>query len=61
MGKQHRVHVPVSPSPNPAMSSCILDYIHVDVWGPSKEPPKVKTDIFLSIVDNCSTNLLFSY
>ncbi|KAL2236677.1 UNVERIFIED_CONTAM: Retrovirus-related Pol polyprotein from transposon TNT 1-94 [Sesamum indicum] len=38
MGKQHRVHFPTTPSPNPSMSSCILDYVHADVWGPSKEP-----------------------
>ncbi|KAL2243920.1 UNVERIFIED_CONTAM: Retrovirus-related Pol polyprotein from transposon TNT 1-94 [Sesamum indicum] len=30
MGKQHRVHFPATPSPNPSMSSCILDYVHAD-------------------------------
>ncbi|KAL2230778.1 UNVERIFIED_CONTAM: hypothetical protein Sindi_1672200, partial [Sesamum indicum] len=38
MGKHHRVHFPASPSPNPSMSTCILDYVHADVWGPSNVP-----------------------
>ncbi|KAL2250110.1 UNVERIFIED_CONTAM: Retrovirus-related Pol polyprotein from transposon TNT 1-94 [Sesamum indicum] len=54
MGKQHRVHFPATPSPNPSMSSCILDYVHVDVWGPSKEPTHGGNRYFLSIVDNFS-------
>ncbi|KAL2231326.1 UNVERIFIED_CONTAM: Retrovirus-related Pol polyprotein from transposon TNT 1-94 [Sesamum indicum] len=54
MGKQHRVHFPATPSPNPSMSSCILDYIHADVWGPSKEPTHGGNRYFLSIVDNFS-------
>ncbi|KAL2252587.1 UNVERIFIED_CONTAM: Retrovirus-related Pol polyprotein from transposon TNT 1-94 [Sesamum indicum] len=54
MGKQHRVHFPAAPSPNPSMSSCILDYIHADVWGPSKEPTHGGNRYFLSIVDNFS-------
>ncbi|KAL2239854.1 UNVERIFIED_CONTAM: Retrovirus-related Pol polyprotein from transposon TNT 1-94 [Sesamum indicum] len=54
MGKQHRVHFPATPSPNPSLSSCILDYVHVDVWGPSKEPTHGENRYFLSIVDNFS-------
>ncbi|KAL2237492.1 UNVERIFIED_CONTAM: Retrovirus-related Pol polyprotein from transposon TNT 1-94 [Sesamum indicum] len=38
MEKHHRVHFPASPSPNPSMSTCILDYVHADVWGPSNVP-----------------------
>ncbi|KAL2251315.1 UNVERIFIED_CONTAM: Retrovirus-related Pol polyprotein from transposon TNT 1-94, partial [Sesamum indicum] len=54
MGKQHRVHFPAAPSPNPSMSSCILDYVHADVWGPSKEPTHGGNLYFLFIVDNFS-------
>ncbi|KAL2250907.1 UNVERIFIED_CONTAM: Retrovirus-related Pol polyprotein from transposon TNT 1-94 [Sesamum indicum] len=54
MGKQHRVHFPATPSPNLSMSSCILDYVHADVWGPSKEPTHGGNRYFLSIVDNFS-------
>ncbi|KAL0446318.1 UNVERIFIED_CONTAM: Retrovirus-related Pol polyprotein from transposon TNT 1-94 [Sesamum latifolium] len=35
LGKQHKVHFPKSPSPKPTSTSCILDYVHTDVWGPA--------------------------
>ncbi|KAL2235740.1 UNVERIFIED_CONTAM: Retrovirus-related Pol polyprotein from transposon TNT 1-94 [Sesamum indicum] len=54
MGKQHRVHFPASPSPNPSMSPCILDYVHADVWGPSNIPTHGGNRYFLSIIDNFS-------
>ncbi|KAK4387817.1 Retrovirus-related Pol polyprotein from transposon TNT 1-94 [Sesamum angolense] len=38
MGKQHKVQFPASQNPNPLSSSCILDYVHADVWGPSNIP-----------------------
>ncbi|KAL0462589.1 UNVERIFIED_CONTAM: putative mitochondrial protein [Sesamum latifolium] len=38
LGKQHKVHFPVFPYPNPSSSSSILDYVHADVWGPSNTP-----------------------
>ncbi|KAK4410235.1 Retrovirus-related Pol polyprotein from transposon TNT 1-94 [Sesamum angolense] len=38
MGKQHKVQFPASQNPNPVSSSCILDYVHADVWGPSNIP-----------------------
>ncbi|XP_020547423.1 uncharacterized protein LOC110011566 [Sesamum indicum] len=31
LGKHHKVHFPVLPSPNPSMSTCILDYVHANV------------------------------
>ncbi|KAL2230687.1 UNVERIFIED_CONTAM: Retrovirus-related Pol polyprotein from transposon TNT 1-94 [Sesamum indicum] len=54
MGKHHRVHFPASPSPNPSMSTCILDYVHADVWGPSNVPTHGGNRYFLSIIDNYS-------
>ncbi|KAL0298511.1 UNVERIFIED_CONTAM: hypothetical protein Sradi_6510900 [Sesamum radiatum] len=33
--KKHKVQFPASQNPNPVSSSCILDYVHADVWGPS--------------------------
>ncbi|KAL2232792.1 UNVERIFIED_CONTAM: Retrovirus-related Pol polyprotein from transposon TNT 1-94 [Sesamum indicum] len=54
MGKHHRVHFSVSPSPNPSMSTCILDYAHADVWGPSNVPTHGGNRYFLSIIDNYS-------
>ncbi|KAL2226226.1 UNVERIFIED_CONTAM: Retrovirus-related Pol polyprotein from transposon TNT 1-94 [Sesamum indicum] len=54
IGKKHRVHFPATPSPNPSMSSCILDYVHTDVWGSSKEPTHGGNRYFLSIIDNFS-------
>ncbi|KAL2253784.1 UNVERIFIED_CONTAM: Retrovirus-related Pol polyprotein from transposon TNT 1-94 [Sesamum indicum] len=54
MGKHHRVHFPTSPSPNPSMSTCILDYVHADVWGPSNVPTHGGNRYFLSIIDNYS-------
>ncbi|KAL2235906.1 UNVERIFIED_CONTAM: Retrovirus-related Pol polyprotein from transposon TNT 1-94 [Sesamum indicum] len=54
MGKQHRVHFPTSPSLNPSMSPCILDYVHADVWGPSNTPTHGGNRYFLSIIDNFS-------
>lgn len=45
--KQHRVHVPASPSPRPSSSSYILDYIHADVWGPANIPHTWWKQIFL--------------
>ncbi|KAL2232804.1 UNVERIFIED_CONTAM: Retrovirus-related Pol polyprotein from transposon TNT 1-94 [Sesamum indicum] len=54
MGKQHRVQFPSSPSPNPSMSPCVLDYVHADVWGPSNTPTHGGNRYFLSIIDNFS-------
>ncbi|KAL2252662.1 UNVERIFIED_CONTAM: Retrovirus-related Pol polyprotein from transposon TNT 1-94 [Sesamum indicum] len=54
MGKQHRVQFPTSPSPNPSMSPCVLDYVHADVWGPSNTPTHGGNRYFLSIIDNFS-------
>ncbi|KAL2232097.1 UNVERIFIED_CONTAM: Retrovirus-related Pol polyprotein from transposon TNT 1-94 [Sesamum indicum] len=41
MGKHHKVHFPASSPSHPSMSSCILDYVHTDVWGPSSVPTHV--------------------
>ncbi|KAL2230353.1 UNVERIFIED_CONTAM: Retrovirus-related Pol polyprotein from transposon TNT 1-94 [Sesamum indicum] len=54
MGKHHKVHFPISPSPNPSMSTCILDYVHADVWGPSNVPTHGGNRYFLSVIDNYS-------
>ncbi|KAL2241729.1 UNVERIFIED_CONTAM: Retrovirus-related Pol polyprotein from transposon TNT 1-94 [Sesamum indicum] len=54
LGKHHKVHFPASPSPNPSMSTCILDYVHADVWGPSNVPTHGGNRYFLSIIDNFS-------
>ncbi|KAL2248151.1 UNVERIFIED_CONTAM: Retrovirus-related Pol polyprotein from transposon TNT 1-94 [Sesamum indicum] len=52
LGKHHKVHFPASPSPNPSMSTCILDFVHADVWGPSNVPTHGGNRYFLSIIDN---------
>ncbi|KAL2248445.1 UNVERIFIED_CONTAM: Retrovirus-related Pol polyprotein from transposon TNT 1-94 [Sesamum indicum] len=52
--KHHKVHFPASPSPNPSMSTCILDYVHADIWGPSNVPNHGGNRYFLSIIDNFS-------
>ncbi|KAL0366834.1 UNVERIFIED_CONTAM: Retrovirus-related Pol polyprotein from transposon TNT 1-94 [Sesamum radiatum] len=36
-GKHHKVQFPSS-SQKPSSSSCILDYVHADVWGPANVP-----------------------
>ncbi|KAL2237106.1 UNVERIFIED_CONTAM: Retrovirus-related Pol polyprotein from transposon TNT 1-94 [Sesamum indicum] len=54
LGKHHKVHFPMSPSPNPSMSTCILDYVHADVWGPSNVPTHGGNRYFLSVIDNYS-------
>ncbi|KAL0313432.1 UNVERIFIED_CONTAM: Retrovirus-related Pol polyprotein from transposon TNT 1-94 [Sesamum radiatum] len=54
LGKQHKVHFPVSPYPNPSSSSSILDYVHADVWGPSNTPTHGGNKYFLSIINNYS-------
>ncbi|KAL0310312.1 UNVERIFIED_CONTAM: Retrovirus-related Pol polyprotein from transposon TNT 1-94 [Sesamum calycinum] len=53
LGKQHKVHFP-SPTPNPTASACVLDYVHVDVWGPANVPTHGGNIFFLSIIDNFS-------
>ncbi|KAL0436613.1 UNVERIFIED_CONTAM: Retrovirus-related Pol polyprotein from transposon TNT 1-94 [Sesamum radiatum] len=37
LGKHHKVQFPSS-SQKPSSSSCILDYVHADVWGPANIP-----------------------
>ncbi|KAK4402106.1 Retrovirus-related Pol polyprotein from transposon TNT 1-94 [Sesamum angolense] len=54
LGKQHKVHFPSSSSPNPVTSSCVLDYVHADVWGPANVPSHGGNRFFLSIIDNFS-------
>ncbi|KAL0342024.1 UNVERIFIED_CONTAM: Retrovirus-related Pol polyprotein from transposon TNT 1-94 [Sesamum calycinum] len=54
MGKQHKVQFPASQNPNPVSSSCILDYVHADVWGPSNISTHGGNKYFLSIIDNFS-------
>ncbi|KAK4386160.1 Retrovirus-related Pol polyprotein from transposon TNT 1-94 [Sesamum angolense] len=54
MGKQHKVQFPASQNPNPVSSSCILDYVHADVWGPSNIPTPGGNKYFLSITDKFS-------
>ncbi|KAL2251361.1 UNVERIFIED_CONTAM: Retrovirus-related Pol polyprotein from transposon TNT 1-94 [Sesamum indicum] len=54
LGKHHKMHFPASPSPNPSMSTYILDYVHADVWGPSNVPTHGGNRYFLSIMDNFS-------
>ncbi|KAL2241037.1 UNVERIFIED_CONTAM: Retrovirus-related Pol polyprotein from transposon TNT 1-94 [Sesamum indicum] len=54
LGKHHKVHFPASPSPNPSMSTCILDYVHANVWGSSNVPTHGGNRYFLSIIDNFS-------
>ncbi|KAK4384556.1 Retrovirus-related Pol polyprotein from transposon TNT 1-94 [Sesamum angolense] len=53
LGKHHKVHFPSSPSPN-STSTCILDYVHADVWGPANIPTHGGNRYFLSIIDNFS-------
>ncbi|KAL0320000.1 UNVERIFIED_CONTAM: hypothetical protein Sradi_5261500 [Sesamum radiatum] len=38
LGKHHKVQFPSSSSQKPSSSSCILDYVHADVWGPANVP-----------------------
>ncbi|KAK4394561.1 Retrovirus-related Pol polyprotein from transposon TNT 1-94 [Sesamum angolense] len=40
--------------PNPVTSSCVLDYVHADVWGPANVPSHGGNRFFLSIIDNFS-------
>ncbi|KAL0302563.1 UNVERIFIED_CONTAM: Retrovirus-related Pol polyprotein from transposon TNT 1-94 [Sesamum angustifolium] len=58
MGKQHKVQFPASQNPNPVSSSCILDYVHADVWGPSNIPTHGGNKYFLSIIDNFSRKVI---
>ncbi|KAK4392578.1 Retrovirus-related Pol polyprotein from transposon TNT 1-94 [Sesamum angolense] len=52
LGKHHRVHFP---STSKSMtSSCILEYVHADVWGPANVPTHGGNKYFLSIIDNFS-------
>lgn len=37
LGKQHKVQFPMNPSPNMSKCTAILEYVHVDVWGPASE------------------------
>ncbi|KAL0415841.1 UNVERIFIED_CONTAM: Retrovirus-related Pol polyprotein from transposon TNT 1-94 [Sesamum latifolium] len=37
-GKHHKVQFSSSSSHKPTSSSCILDYVHADVWGPANVP-----------------------
>ncbi|KAL0456583.1 UNVERIFIED_CONTAM: Retrovirus-related Pol polyprotein from transposon TNT 1-94 [Sesamum latifolium] len=54
LGKHHKVQFPSSSSQKPSSSSCILDYIHADVWGPANVPTHGGNRYFLSIIDNYS-------
>ncbi|KAL0456390.1 UNVERIFIED_CONTAM: Retrovirus-related Pol polyprotein from transposon TNT 1-94 [Sesamum latifolium] len=54
LGKHHRVQFPSSSSQKPSSSSCILDYVHSDVWGPANVPTHGGNRFFLSIIDNYS-------
>ncbi|KAL2238396.1 UNVERIFIED_CONTAM: Retrovirus-related Pol polyprotein from transposon TNT 1-94 [Sesamum indicum] len=54
LGKYHKVHFPTPSQSLPSMSSCILDYVHADVWGPSSVPTHGGNRYFLSIIDNYS-------
>ncbi|KAL2251350.1 UNVERIFIED_CONTAM: Retrovirus-related Pol polyprotein from transposon TNT 1-94 [Sesamum indicum] len=54
LGKHHKVHFPTPSQSLPSMSSCILDYVHADVWGPSSVPTHGGNRYFLSIIDNYS-------
>ncbi|KAL0324595.1 UNVERIFIED_CONTAM: putative mitochondrial protein [Sesamum calycinum] len=47
MEKQHKVQFPASQNPNPSFSSCILDYVHADVWGSSNTPTHGGNKYFL--------------
>ncbi|KAL0367537.1 UNVERIFIED_CONTAM: Retrovirus-related Pol polyprotein from transposon TNT 1-94 [Sesamum radiatum] len=38
LGKHHRVQFSSSSSQKPSSSSCILDYVHADVWGSANVP-----------------------
>ncbi|KAL0292972.1 UNVERIFIED_CONTAM: Retrovirus-related Pol polyprotein from transposon TNT 1-94 [Sesamum radiatum] len=53
LGKHHKVQFPSS-SQKPSSSSCILDYVHADVWGPANVPTYGSNRYFLSIIDNYS-------
>ncbi|KAL0404410.1 UNVERIFIED_CONTAM: Retrovirus-related Pol polyprotein from transposon TNT 1-94 [Sesamum radiatum] len=53
LGKHHKVQFPSS-SQKPSSSSCILDYVHADVWGPANVPTHGGNRYFLSIIDNYS-------
>ncbi|KAK4385413.1 Retrovirus-related Pol polyprotein from transposon TNT 1-94 [Sesamum angolense] len=52
LGKHHRVHFPSSSKS--MTSSCILEYVHADVWGPANVPTHGGNKYFLSIIDNFS-------
>ena len=36
------------------MSTCILDYVDADIWGPSNVPTHGENRYFMSIIDNFS-------
>ncbi|KAK4411889.1 Retrovirus-related Pol polyprotein from transposon TNT 1-94 [Sesamum angolense] len=57
--KKHKVQFPASQNPNPLSSSCILDYVHADVWGPSNISTHGGNKYFLSIIDNFSRKVFF--
>ncbi|KAL0366969.1 UNVERIFIED_CONTAM: Retrovirus-related Pol polyprotein from transposon TNT 1-94 [Sesamum radiatum] len=50
LGKHHKVQFPSS-SQKPSSSSCILDYVHADVWGPANVPthgdPRAQKCVFI--------------
>ncbi|KAL0431249.1 UNVERIFIED_CONTAM: Retrovirus-related Pol polyprotein from transposon TNT 1-94 [Sesamum radiatum] len=54
LGKHHKVQFPSSSSHKPTSSSCILDYVHADVWGHANVPTHGGNRYFLSIIDNYS-------
>ncbi|KAL0435944.1 UNVERIFIED_CONTAM: Retrovirus-related Pol polyprotein from transposon TNT 1-94 [Sesamum radiatum] len=48
----------ICPTPKPTSSSCILDYVHADVWGPANIETHGGNRYFLSIIDNFSRKSL---
>ncbi|KAL0439031.1 UNVERIFIED_CONTAM: Retrovirus-related Pol polyprotein from transposon TNT 1-94 [Sesamum latifolium] len=57
LGKHHKVQFPSSSSQKSTSSSCTLDYIHADVWGPANVPTHGGNRYFLPIIDNYSRNV----
>ena len=52
MGKQHRVSFPTPVTEN--VSQAVLEYLHMDVWGPASVTTHSGSVYFLSIVDDFS-------
>ena len=52
LGKQHRVSFPTPTTEN--ISTSVLEYLHMDVWGPAFVSTHSRSVYFLSVIDDFS-------